>query len=368
MAPKVSIIVPIFNVGLYLEQCLHSLVNQTMSEIEIILVEDCSTDNSCEIAENWSKRDGRIRLIKHETNSGLSASRNTGLRDSRAPFILFVDSDDYVASDYCEQLYGAITKYQADMAMCRTATFSSPGCKGSSFGHYWDCPSKSEEGCCSLDEEILKKINSCVWNKIYRRDLIADNNLEFPVGLKHEDEYWWRLYTCYAKNIAWTQKQLCFYRLRSDSIMRQIHQDEQLNLLQIGIRVYEEINKRGIENKKKLAFKFIIESLVTQYQRISVSNNSKGLQQKMQKVAHDFIERNALTLKDFSGSKENVYHYIMGETFKKGYLKTVSTPEKEKYFLGERFLIWAWKYRYGKGYIKGYLFGFILLWKKKIVE
>ena len=103
--PKISIIVPIFNVEKYLKQCLSSLQKQTLKEIEIICVEDKSTDKSLEILKSCQLFDDRIKIIQNSKNSGLSTSRNIGIDNSQAPYVMFLDSDDYLAEDACEKLY-----------------------------------------------------------------------------------------------------------------------------------------------------------------------------------------------------------------------------------------------------------------------
>ena len=106
--PEISIIIPFYNVEEYLPQCLDSVLNQTMSNIEIILVDDCGTDKSTIIAEQYAQRDMRIKLVRHETNQGIAVARNSGVDHCTAPYIMFVDSDDYVEADYCEKLHQAI--------------------------------------------------------------------------------------------------------------------------------------------------------------------------------------------------------------------------------------------------------------------
>ena len=96
MAPKISLIVPVFNVEKYVSKCLDSLVAQTLKDIEIICVDDCSTDNSLQIIEKYASKDSRIKIVKHEVNKGLGQARNTGLGYSCGEYIWFIDSDDYV--------------------------------------------------------------------------------------------------------------------------------------------------------------------------------------------------------------------------------------------------------------------------------
>lgn len=113
---KVSIIVPIYNVEKYLKRCLDSLVNQTLNDIEIICINDGSTDGSLEILNEYGRRDDRIVIINQE-NSGLSATRNKGIDIAKGQFIGFVDSDDWVSKDYFEKLYNSAIQNEAEIAV-----------------------------------------------------------------------------------------------------------------------------------------------------------------------------------------------------------------------------------------------------------
>ena len=117
MNPKVSIIVPIYNSEKYMSKCIESILNQTLSEIEIILVNDGSTDNSRKIIENYAKKDNRIKVI-HQQNSGPSVARNKGIRIAKGKYIGFVDSDDYIEPNMYEELYNNANNKNIEVAMC----------------------------------------------------------------------------------------------------------------------------------------------------------------------------------------------------------------------------------------------------------
>ena len=112
---KVSVIVPIYNVENYLKKCLDSIINQTLKDIEIICINDCSTDSSKDIVLEYIQKDKRIKLINHEENQGLGFARNTGFDNSSAEYISFIDSDDFISNDYIEHLYDTAVKYNADI-------------------------------------------------------------------------------------------------------------------------------------------------------------------------------------------------------------------------------------------------------------
>ena len=111
----ISLVIPIYNVEKYLADCLTSCINQTLHNIEIICVNDCTLDNSRAITEDFARRDSRIKIIDHEKNKGLGAARNTGLTHAQGEYVWFVDSDDYIAENACQLLYDTACLHQVDI-------------------------------------------------------------------------------------------------------------------------------------------------------------------------------------------------------------------------------------------------------------
>ena len=122
--PKISIIIPVYNVEKYLRECLDSCINQTLEDIEIICVDDCSTDNSYKILEEYQQKDSRIKVFKQETNRKQGAARNRGLEIATGEYIWFVDSDDYIDTKACQILYDTIKKFDVDMLCFSALRFS----------------------------------------------------------------------------------------------------------------------------------------------------------------------------------------------------------------------------------------------------
>lgn len=171
MFPKVSIIVPVYNVENYLSTCLDSLINQTLQDIEIICVNDCSPDGSGTVLQQYAEKDDRIKIANHEYNQGLGAARNTGVKIASAKYIGFVDSDDYVAKDMFELLYNAIQGDNVQVAMCGISKVSDDGLIETT-GEYLqkgDLPVLDVLKNASLYEALLP-----AWNKLYIKDLIKD--------------------------------------------------------------------------------------------------------------------------------------------------------------------------------------------------
>ena len=173
--------IPIYNVKNYLAKCVDSILNQTYKNLEIILVNDGSTDGSEIICEELKKKDKRIRII-NQKNGGLSSARNTGIRNANGKYIQFVDSDDWIDYECIEELHNCIYKDNSDISICGII-MSFPDCekKMNWFG----------ENACINKEEALEGllrnsiISSHAWNKLYKRKLFKD--IEFPVGKIYED-------------------------------------------------------------------------------------------------------------------------------------------------------------------------------------
>lgn len=180
--PKVSIIIPVYNSAMYLKQCLNSLINQTLTDLEIICINDGSTDNSAEILNEYAQKDSRIIVITQE-NSGLGATRNNGLEQAKGEYIGFVDSDDWIDENYYEKLYNAAKENSADIAICGFKREKKE--KSKIILSYQDI---------KLYTNTQEKFNICdmpksnyVWNKIYKRERVLDSGITFETGVYYED-------------------------------------------------------------------------------------------------------------------------------------------------------------------------------------
>lgn len=181
---KVSIIVPVYNIEKYLAKCLDSLINQTLKEIEIICVNDGSTDNSAEILNEYAQKDSRIRIINQE-NAGLSAARNTGINNANGEYIGYVDSDDWVDLNFYENLYNAAKENNADIAVAGIKRVGGEDYKEKVFLKFEKTTTTE-----NTDEKFrLCDIpdKSYVWNKIYKLSEIKEHSLYFRVGVNYED-------------------------------------------------------------------------------------------------------------------------------------------------------------------------------------
>lgn len=287
---KISIIVPVYNVQDYLERCIKSLINQTYKNIEIILVNDGSTDNSLEICNNYCNKDDRIIVINKE-NGGLSDARNYGICNATGDYILFVDSDDYIELDSCEK-FESIVK---NNIMIDVVTSNAKVVDNNEISYLkHTCYSKYNfsNGIDYLSHEIKNNSMSMasVLN-LYNLKFIKDNNLYFKKGILHEDEEFTPRVFLKSKNII--HLDYCFYNyiLRNDSISRRC--DLSLNAKHLFNTLYD-LEKLYIENVSGENQKILRNSLSEKYLYMSQSLYDTGSKIE-EKFDLNFLKRNAYT-------------------------------------------------------------------------
>ncbi|WP_104697335.1 MULTISPECIES: glycosyltransferase [unclassified Helicobacter] len=223
--PFFSIIIPIYNVEKYLSRCLDSVLNQSFKNIEIILINDGSTDTSGEIAREYAKSDHRIKLINQE-NKGLSRARNVGIKSADGNYLVFVDSDDYIEKDMCEKLY-EVLKHQ-DIEVLKICNFTSPPTlKKNSNKTQLTTKTKSLSTCPIFIEgkKLLKKNPSilndgCVWLYIIQKSFLLKNQILFIPKIFYEDMPFIAQILLQAKKVCITSLCLYTYQLSEESIMR----------------------------------------------------------------------------------------------------------------------------------------------------
>lgn len=216
---KVSIIIPIFNVEPYIERCLQSVVSQTCTCFECILVDDCGTDGSMPSAEQFIQNySGEIhfRILRHENNCGLSAARNTGINAAIGEYIYFMDSDDAITPDCIETLLNIARKYpNADYVQGNIVTGSEQLMEGRIDPDVPEYVNDRNQ----LENIILCKSHRTAWNRLLKRSFLLNHKLFFPVGLVMEDHYWNYHVAKYARAVAFTHQSTYFYYNNSGSIV-----------------------------------------------------------------------------------------------------------------------------------------------------
>lgn len=213
----ISIIIPIYKVEHYLAACMESVLGQSYTNLEIILVDDGSPDNCPALCDEYVQKDKRVKVI-HKENGGLSDARNAGLEIATGEYIAFVDSDDVIHKDYVRLLYEAIKGANADISACDLLEFQD-GTETPNFTY------ETEEIKCNqyLPEEALGELirgtgfRAVAWNKLYKRSVLTGET--FEVGRYHEDEFFTYRIIDKAKKLSFVTAKLYYYRQRSGSIM-----------------------------------------------------------------------------------------------------------------------------------------------------
>lgn len=229
MTEKISIIVPVYNTENYIDKCLESLINQTYKNVEIILVDDGSTDRSYYICNKYVEKDNRIKIIKQKTNRGQSVARNIGIDESNGAYILLVDSDDWIDLDMCEKLYNAMRRYDADIVCAK-------GC--------FEYKNKTIKLLDELKESMLDNRKDFCLNflnrsnifsfgtvaKLYRHEIF--NTIRYPVNMYYEDIYIGLDCLLQAKKVVIGVDSVYHYRQNPNSTIRHFKEKLYYNALE----------------------------------------------------------------------------------------------------------------------------------------
>lgn len=243
---KVSIIVPVYNTEKFLDTCLSSLVNQTLNDIEIICVNDGSTDNSLDKINSYAQKDSRIKVINQE-NKKQGAARNNGLRAATGEYIGFVDSDDWVDLNYYEKLYNTAKKYNSDIALAANIRIGNGKTKKR-------LDITKEEVANTLQEKIdigNQAKNPCPTNKIYRHSMLKDNNITWPEGVYCEDKLFTIKAVYYANSIVTVPGVSYYYFRNPNSTVHTKSKKHTTDKNQAKKDVLEFLRKQGAQIRDK---------------------------------------------------------------------------------------------------------------------
>lgn len=214
---RISIIVPVYNVGQHLRKCLDSILGQTFRDWELICVDDGSTDGSADILAEYAARDGRIRTIR-QANAGQSAARNRGLDEAGGEYVMFCDADDWVEPDWCEALHGAIVG-QPDIDLVVARAFIDGTCDRKRRKALEANQKLRFRGVCRASADLFPRVDHAVWMKIYRRSLIERHAVRFPVGELCEDWTFSYAYLSVCGNVRFLDRALYHYVQRDGSTL-----------------------------------------------------------------------------------------------------------------------------------------------------
>lgn len=260
----VSVIVPIYNVEEYLEECLESIRNQTYTNIEVILVNDGSTDGSIEICERFCQQDNRFKLVTQE-NQGLSAARNRGVKESIGEYIMFVDSDDVVKENIVEVLFFYMNS-DVDIVECQITRCKDELVENKPTSIMF----KGESTEAILKSIEFKEVKFCAFTKLYRRELVE--KVPFLEGYIYEDVYTGMNYLKYIRKMVAVDLKGYYYRVRPNSIMTKSFNEKNLDIFPIGKKLIESFD----DNEYLLPYigYFIFYLSLSHYQRDGITKVS----------------------------------------------------------------------------------------------
>lgn len=293
----VTVVVPIYNVEKYLNECVESIVNQTYKNLEIILVDDGSPDNCPVMCDEWAKKDGRIKVI-HQRNGGLSSARNSGLKICRGKYVTFVDSDDWLDSDCVGYLYELVYKDNSDMSVCQHRvvrdteilqefSLETDSCLGSR-----DCLKKIFYG---------DQISTSVWAKMYKTCLF--DIVHFPEGRLYEDigTLPYLVMNCQKINVGAMAKYN--YRMVSTSITHAAFNVKKFDLIEMTdksvddvLMIYSDLEKAGL--RRKIAARFGM---------LNHLRDTRGYESERRKIINFIMyHRNSILEDKFTSKRDKV--------------------------------------------------------------
>lgn len=311
MSPKVSIIIPVYNAKKFIQPCLINCMNQTLEDIEIIVIDDKSTDNTVELVKQIMTEDSRIKLIELEENHRQGYARNVAIEQAQADYILFLDVDDSFTNNCAEEMYKKITEDDADMTVCKFATIDDETGKVAyehEFQNYADLPKDLHKGFSYKDCEPIALFDKCnvVWDKIYKKSFILENDIKFPGGMYCEDDVFSFKAIFRAKKITVLDKCLVFYRVN-----RKTSSSNQKDRTTFDCFKMYEMIKADLLN---LCIFFKFQNAFMQYQTYSFMFFYKAVNKKYRK---EFFDRMKSELSVYEGFIEDKYNVTQdSETYK----------------------------------------------------
>ena len=304
--PKLSIIIPVYNVEKYLRECLDSVVNQTLKDIEIICIDDCSTDSSLEILKEYASKDNRFILLEQEFNQGQGVARNEGIKIATGEYIGFVDPDDWIDLDMYESMYSKAKEFDTDIVICNIEKYYN----NSNFVEHINTLKSISE----LDKNItsnitynfkhlykdfLKLTNNYAGCRIYKRKLISDYKIRFAPIRTGEDKLFCCMAKILAERIIHINKEFYHYRIHRKN---QFIKNEFMNIMCVSLM--NEIYKYNPDDNLKIG--------VVNYLKHLCMRQYKGLNINDKKYLYDNC-KNYLPYNSFIKFRKEVFIYNLKE-------------------------------------------------------
>jgi len=272
--PIISVIVPVYNVEKYLSKCLDTILNQTFSNIEIICVNDGSTDNSRKILSDYQKKDSRIKIVDKK-NGGLSSARNAGMKVAVGEFYSFIDSDDWVDETMLEKLYKNTMMFNSDISICAVHQFDETNQKIDDSNPYYTLGFFDE----SFDNRAFSYqdtkpflLDVCVmaWNKLYRKSFVDECQAQFPDGYIFEDGPFFFSIFFKTKRVSIVRDFLYYYRINRKGSIVQKAGKKFLNVIDVVEMMYNKIKEiPDFEDVKYTFFRKKVEDFIFRFENLN---------------------------------------------------------------------------------------------------
>ena len=256
MNPLISIMILVYNTEAYLSRCLHSVLEQTYTNLEIILIDDGSTDSSGIICDQYAREDPRIKVI-HQENGGCGHARNTALRHGTGKYLMWVDSDDWMELDAVESLYARISADKTDVAVGKHAVVFDNGKQNTKFCSWMtDCILSQHQLYESLG--TTRRIPLVLWGKLFDKDLF--NEITFPTDRHAEDRYVLPFILEKCNKISIVNKTILYYYQRSTSLVHTKGKKQYLDTIHADLRLASFLYKHGVPSSSRSWYKLCIQT------------------------------------------------------------------------------------------------------------
>lgn len=270
--PKVSVIIPVYNTEKYLSKCLDSVLNQTLSDIEIICINDCSSDNSLKILNEYLSKDNRIRIIDFKENKGAASARNAGIDNAKGDYIGFVDSDDFVDLDFYEKLYGKAAEVNAEVVKGSLACLLSDGKR--------DINKEAAYDTNKLIRDNKAYFFHSFTTAVYSTNFLRKNNLYFPKFKMFEDPYFSINVSMNADEILVLDNAKYYYVFNSNSLTKTIDEKAAKEAVQSIESLFKIINEKTVDTRFRLIISAFLMKHIQTYcwlDSVSTLTNQKAL-------------------------------------------------------------------------------------------
>lgn len=310
--PKISVIVPVYNVENYLTQCLDSILNQTFTDFECICINDGSIDNSLSILQKYANKDKRIKII-NQKNKGLSGARNTALKIVTSKYITFIDSDDFVSSDYLDKLINVAKKENSDIVYCRHKMYYSldnkyeKGPNREKLNKLFLKYSKTQKRYKQIEYilDIVENSRSACM-KLYKTNVIKNNAILFFENSYAEEDFSFNiLVNLYLQKINFLDEEIYYYRKQINSITNN-NETFRVNAIKSFVLLTKELEKRGLLQNNEVLNKFVLSKFIF--------NIGKKIPKSKQEDIYPYILEHFLYLKSvlrFSFIKLNKINFYI---------------------------------------------------------